>query len=56
LDTPRSTVYDVVAKYTALEQSNEGSSMPTEKESLERTTKTSAVVEKTQALISDDLG
>ena len=25
---PRSTVYDIVAKYTALEQSNESSSMP----------------------------
>jgi len=28
---PRSTVYDVVAKYTALEQSNEGASMPARK-------------------------
>ncbi|EGI69185.1 hypothetical protein G5I_02099 [Acromyrmex echinatior] len=36
---PRSTVYDVVVKYTALEQSNEGFSMPAEEEeeSLERT-------------------
>jgi len=28
---PRSPVYDVVAKYTALEQSNEDSSMPARK-------------------------
>jgi len=34
----RSTVYDVVAKYMALEQSNEGSSIPVcEEESFERT-------------------
>jgi len=33
---PRSTVYDIVAKYTALEQFNESSSMPARK-SLERT-------------------
>ena len=52
---PRSTVYDVVAKYTALEQSNEGSSMPARKShSKERTARIPAVVERTQTLISDD--
>ena len=52
---PRSTVYDVVAKYTALEQSNEGSSMPARKShSKERTARIPAVVERAQTLISDD--
>ena len=50
-----SEVYDIVAKYTTLEQSNEGSSMPARKNhSKERTARTPAVVEKTQALISDN--
>jgi len=31
LGYPRSTVYDIMAKYTASEQSNEGSSMPARK-------------------------
>jgi len=53
---PRSTVYDVVAKYSASEQSNESSSMPARKShSKERTARTPVVVErKTQALISED--
>ena len=56
-ECPRLTVYDVVAKYTALEQSNEDSSMPVRKShSKERIARTSAVVERTQALISDDPG
>jgi len=54
---PRSIVYDVIAKYTALEQSNEGSSTPARKShSKKRTARTPAVIEKTQALISDDPG
>jgi len=41
---PRSIVYDVVAKYSASEQSNESSSMPTKKShSKERTARTPAV-------------
>ncbi|EGI58339.1 hypothetical protein G5I_13554 [Acromyrmex echinatior] len=52
---PRSTVYDVVAKYTDLEQFNEGSSMPARKShSKERTARIPAVVERAQTLISDD--
>ena len=44
---PRSTIYDVMAKYTALEQSNENSSMLARKShSKERTAKTSAVIKK----------
>jgi len=54
---PRSTVYDIVVKYTALEQSNEDSSMPARKShSKERIARIPAVVERTQALISDDPG
>jgi len=54
---PRSTVYDVVAKYSALEQSNGSSSTPGRKSySKERIVRTPAVVEKTQALISEDPG
>jgi len=46
-----------VAKYTALEQSNEGSNMPAKKShSKERTARTPAVVERVQALILDDPG
>ena len=46
-----------MVKYTALEQSNEDSSMPARKShSKERTARTPAVVERAQALISDDLG
>jgi len=56
---PKSTVYDVVAKYTALKQFNEGSS---EEESFTRSAFTRkntlrrplAVVKRAQALISDD--
>jgi len=52
---PRSTVYDIVAKYTALEQFNEGFNMPARKNhSKERTARIPAVVERAQALISDD--
>jgi len=48
-----STVYD--AKYMALKQSNEGSSMPARKShSKECTARTPGVVERVQALISDD--
>jgi len=51
---PKSTVYYVVAKYTASEQSNEDSSMPARKtHSKERTVRTPEVVEMAQALISD---
>jgi len=54
---PRSTVYDVVAKYSASEQSNKSFSTPARKShSKERTARTSAVVEKTQTLISEDPG
>jgi len=54
---PRSTVYDVVAKYSASEQSNESSSTPARKShSKERTARTPVVVERTQALISEDPG
>jgi len=54
---PRSIVYDVVAKYSASEQSNENSSTPARKSHLkERTVRTPAVVERTQALISEDPG
>jgi len=54
---PRSTVYDIVAKYSALEQSNEDSNMSARKShSKKRTTRTPAVVERAQALISDDPG
>jgi len=42
----RLTIYDVVAKYVALEQSNEGSSMPARKSHLkERTARIPAVIE-----------
>jgi len=52
---PRSTDYDVVAKYIALEQSNEGFSMSARKShSKKRTARTPVVVERTQELISDD--
>jgi len=52
---PRSTVYDVVAKYTALEQSKE-SNMPAKSHSKERSARTPAVVERAQTLISDEPG
>jgi len=53
----RSTVYDVVTKYTPLEQFNKGSSMPARKShSKERIARIPAVVERTQTLISDDPG
>ena len=43
---PRSIVYDVVAKYTVLEQSNEDSNMPARKShTKERTARTNAIVE-----------
>jgi len=46
-----------LAKYTALEQSNEDSSIPARKShSKKRTARTPAVVERVQALISDDPG
>ena len=42
---PRSTIYDVVAKY--LKQSNEGSSMPAKKShSKERIARTPAIIER----------
>ena len=44
---PRSTIYNVVAKYTALKQSNEGSSMPAKKShSKERIARTPAIIER----------
>jgi len=48
-------IYNVVAKYTALKQSNEGSSMPTKKSHSKERTRI-PVVERAQALISDDPG
>jgi len=54
---PRSKIYDVVAKYSASEQSNESSSTQARKShSKERTARTPAVVERIQALISEDTG
>jgi len=53
---PKSTVYDVVAKYSASKQSNESSSTPAKKsQSKERTART-PMVKRTQALISEDPG
>jgi len=47
---PRSTVYDIVAKYTVLEQSNESSSMPARKShSKERTAKIPIAIESSSA-------
>jgi len=43
-----------VAKYMALEQSNEDSSMPARKSHSKEHSRIPAVVERTQALISDD--
>jgi len=57
LGYPRSIVYDVVAKYSASEQSNESSSTPARKShSKERTARIPAVIERIQALISEDPG
>ncbi|XP_011858762.1 PREDICTED: uncharacterized protein LOC105556290 [Vollenhovia emeryi] len=54
---PRSTVYDVVTKYTASEQSNNSSSMPARKShSKERSARIPAVVERAQALILEGPG
>jgi len=54
---PRSIIYDVGTKYSASEQSNKSSSTPARKShSKERTARTPAVVERTQALISKDPG
>jgi len=55
-DQPRK-IYDIVAKYSASEQSNESFSAPARKShSKERTARIPAVVERTQALISEDPG
>jgi len=52
---PRSTVYNIVAKFSASEQSKESSSTPARKNhSKERTARTSTVVKRTQALISEE--
>lgn len=52
---PRSTVYDVVARYNASEESGEGSTNPARKtHARERVSRTAAVVEKAQALILED--
>ncbi|CAH2005543.1 unnamed protein product [Acanthoscelides obtectus] len=52
---PISTVYDIVSKYNASEESRESSSNPARKtHSRERRSRTPAVVEKAQALISED--
>jgi len=49
---PEINVYDVMAKCTALEQSNEDFSMPVRKNhSKERTARTPAVIERAQALM-----
>jgi len=54
---PRSTVYGIMAKYNASEKSGEGSANPARKTHLrERVSRTAAVVEKAQALISEDPG
>ena len=50
---PKSTVYDVVAKYGAAEQSNENSSVPARKRHSKcRIVRTPEVVERAHALIS----
>jgi len=51
---PISTIYDVVVKYMALEQSNESSSLPARNSYSKERIARIAVVEKAQALISDD--
>jgi len=54
---PRSIIYDIVAKYTVLEQSKEQSrkfQYASEEESLERTYREDFRIERAQALISDD--
>ena len=54
---PKSTVYDIVAKYTALEQSNEDSNMPARKNhSKECTARIPIIFKRAQVLISDDPG
>jgi len=52
----RSIVYDVMAKHSASEQSNESSSMPAKKSHSKECARTPAVVERIQALISEDPG
>jgi len=50
-------VYNIMAKYMALEQSNEDSSMPARKShSKERSARTLGIVERAQALISNEPG
>jgi len=52
---PRSIVYDIMVKYSASEQSNKSSSTPARKShSKERTARIPTVIERTQALISED--
>jgi len=52
---PRSTVCNIVAKYSASKQSNESSNMSARKShSKERTARIPAVIERTQALILKD--
>jgi len=51
---PRSIIYDVVAKYMALEQSNEDCMPARKSHSKERIARTPAIIERAQMLISDD--
>ncbi|XP_032668322.1 uncharacterized protein LOC116842765 [Odontomachus brunneus] len=54
---PRSTVYDVAAKYLASETSEKGSANPTRKShSKEKSVRTPAIIERAQELISEDPG
>jgi len=54
---PRSTVYDVAAKYLASEASEKGSANPTRKShSKEKSVRTPAIIERAQELISEDPG
>ncbi|EZA55143.1 hypothetical protein X777_05320 [Ooceraea biroi] len=54
---PRSTVYDVAAKYLASETFEKGSANPTRKShSKEKSVRTPAIIEKAQELISEDPG
>ncbi|XP_076279399.1 uncharacterized protein LOC143208672 [Lasioglossum baleicum] len=54
---PRSTVYDVIAKYNESEMSSEGSETPARKShSKERVVRTSNIIERVQELIFQDPG
>jgi len=51
---PRSIIYNVVAKYSASEQSNEFNTPARKSHSKERTARTPAMIERTRALISEN--